>query len=143
MLKGSSELHEQYKHDALLILGSRDDTVALPNEVGVGHPLSEQYKRVEYREVVRYGIPGTADIWGFTFVICLPVHFSVEVKSGKATLQKNQKAWRKKVLEHNGIHIVYRGDKDKLKRDFENERNRCRDLICKYGALHISSTGDQ
>lgn len=125
-----NDLHEKYKHEALLELGSRFDTRCWPNEVGAAHALSDQSKPQYVRRMIRYGVRGSADILGFTRICEVPIFFGVEVKSGKAVQQKNQKNWEKMLRHFNGIYIIYRGDIKKLKQDFENARNRCRSIIC-------------
>ena len=125
-----NELHEKYKHQAILILGSRPDTRAWSNEVGAAHVIADQYKPPEQRRIIRYGIPGSTDIQGFTLIYNLPIFFGVEVKSGGAVLEKNQKDWQTMANHFNVIHLIHRGNDEKLRQDFEDACNRCRDIIC-------------
>ena len=123
------DLHEKYKHDAMLLLGSRLDTRCWPNEVGVGHAYGDRFKPVDERRVIRYGLKGSPDIMGFTSICEVPVLFGVEVKSGNATQSKNQKNYEKLINTFNGIYLIHRGDLQKLEREFNDKRNRCRDII--------------
>ena len=123
--------HEKYKHEAILVLGSRPDTRCFPNETGAAHCLADQYLAPGERRIIKYGQKGSADILGFTVIYNLPIFFGVEVKSGKAVQQKNQKDYEIMLNGFNGIYIIHRGNTAKLIRDFNDARNRCRTIVRK------------
>jgi ribulose-5-phosphate 4-epimerase/fuculose-1-phosphate aldolase len=64
-------------------------------------------------EMIHYGLKGSADISG---IMIDGRRLEVEVKTGKAVQQDNQKAFEAMILKHNGIYFVARSVEDALNR---------------------------
>lgn len=63
-------------------------------------------------DLIRYGIKGSADISG---ILLDGRRLEVEVKTGNAVQQGNQKAWQEMITAMNGVYIVARSIEDAIK----------------------------
>jgi hypothetical protein len=97
---GSTEEHQKLCDDVLHAVGSLPNVRLWPRVVGTGRALNN------YDHVVSYGVPGESDLDG----IIGPNgrKLSIEVKTGKAKLNEEQKKWKAMIKKFGGVHIVAR-----------------------------------
>lgn len=82
--------------DALLIkFGGYESFKIFKRNVGFSHSTN-----------VTYGIPGESDLWGILAPDGQTTH--IEIKTGSARLQPNQKVFQKNIQSLGGIYIVAR-----------------------------------
>lgn len=95
-MAGSAEKHNRLVTEILLAIGQRRDCRVWPNETGAA-----------YRDghLIHYGRKGSSDIIGLTSdgkILC------IEVKTGKASQQKNQISFEKMILTFGGRYFLAR-----------------------------------
>lgn len=91
---GSAAEHNKLLNEILLAIGTRADCRVWRNETGLA-----------YRDnaAIRYGKKGSSDILGLTSdgkMLC------IEVKTGRATQQKNQINFQKTIEKFGGRYVV-------------------------------------
>lgn len=92
--------HQKLLDDILLAVGSLPSVRIWPRVVGFDE--SKQ---------IRYGIPGECDLDG---IMLGGRRISIEIKTGKATLSKDQKRWKAMILKFGGIYVEARSVDDAL-----------------------------
>jgi len=96
--------HTKLKNDILAEIGCRDDILIVPTVSGV-------FRSLYGNRVVNAGAH-KADI--ILAVAPRGRMVGIEVKTGNATLKKNQGNWKKALLKRGGFHITARSVQDAL-----------------------------
>ncbi len=99
-VKGSTPLHNKFKKEFMIKCAQAFyNIVVIPYDVGFVRSYSQP--EICYR-VGQEGVPDT-------IVLGKGWYLLLDMKTGKATLQKNQKAFQQRILEVNeGFHRVYK-----------------------------------
>ena len=138
--RNRSEAHTDLVNAILLALGSRTDMRVWKNHTGA-------VRRPGY--FMRYGLVGSSDILGITN---RGTFIAIEVKTGNASLSKEQCDFRDMILRFNGIHVVARSLSDvsdivgtkTIQEKIKALELAFRDLGCPVTALpvgYVGSTG--
>ena len=106
--KGSTEAHEQIVRETLILLGREAYRLGrfFRNETGVAY--RDDNGR---RTWIAYGIKGSPDIYG---ILLGGTYIGLEIKSGNATQQPNQKAFQAMVESLGGRYKVCRSAQEAL-----------------------------
>lgn len=91
--------HNKLLNDVLLAVGSNKNIRLWPRVVGVGRAINSD-------RAISFGIKGEADLDGI--IAPFGRKLSIEIKTGKAKLSKDQKNYRAMILKFGGVHIVAR-----------------------------------
>jgi hypothetical protein len=105
---GSKAEHGRILNDTLILLGKEAHHLGrfFRNETG------SAYRDVDGERVwIKFGVLGSPDIWG---ILCNGQYIGIEIKSGAATQQDNQKAFEKMVKKFNGHYFVARSASEAL-----------------------------
>ncbi len=97
---GSKKEHDKIVAQTLILLGREASHIGrfFPNPTGVAYR-----DRTFHREYVRYGIPGSPDIIG---IMIGGFWVGIEIKSGNAKQQKNQRAFQLMINSFGGFYMV-------------------------------------
>jgi len=91
-VKGSTELHNKFKKETMIAISEQyPDVIVLPYDVGVFRAFSEPEK------IVRCGQDGCGDL----IILGNSWYLILDNKTGKNTLQPNQKNFKKRVASIN------------------------------------------
>lgn len=107
-MKGSIHEHDRIVNETLLLLGRE------AHHIGrfFSNPTGVAYRDHAWgREWIQYGVKGSGDIWG---IIKGGTHLWIEIKSGGATQQENQKDFEKMIIRFGGIYVVARSPEEAL-----------------------------
>ena len=107
--KYKGKQHSELKNAIFNKLARQPNLFIYNSPTGAGRSLTGNF-------VVRYGFPGLADISGFKKIIVTPEMVGteiaqavfIEVKTGNATLSKEQKSFKNKVESLGGLFIEAR-----------------------------------
>lgn len=106
--KGSKELHDIIVSDTLRLLGNE----AFHLGRFFANPTGRAYRDREWgREWISYGVHGSPDIFG---ILLGGRYIGIEVKSGAARQQDNQRLFEAMVKKFGGIYVVVRSPDEAL-----------------------------
>lgn len=68
---------------------------------------------------IKEGQSGMSDLYGYVHAMGLALYLEIEIKTGKASLRKNQRVWRDTTFKNGGIFVVGREDTKQTLKEIE------------------------
>lgn len=70
-------------------------------------------------KTVKMGQKGMSDLYGYVHAMGIAIYIEIEIKTGKATLEKHQRKWGETTYKNGGIFLVGREDVNKTLEEIE------------------------
>ena len=94
--------HSELVNKVLLKIGSLDFVRVWKNNTGTAIAM-------DGNRIIKYGLPGSADITGILLNKSgLGIRIEIEIKTGRAILNKKQKNFKKMILGLGGLYLLCR-----------------------------------